>query len=210
MRASANILSQSQPTKADVVLANPAPLGLFGFGMTTVLLNLANANVYPLSSPVLAMGVFYGGFAQIVAGLLEFRKGNTFGMVAFLSYGFFWETFVFLFILPGITGMSGFAPGNTALGYYLFFWGIFTLLMFFGTLRINGALMAVFGTLWILFFLLAAGFWTNSSPTSTLGYFTGYEGLLCGLLALYSGAANVLNEVYGKCVLPVWPVKPIV
>jgi uncharacterized protein len=194
--------------KADVVLANPAPLGLFGFGMTTVLLNLANANLYALSSPVLATGVFFGGFAQIIAGLLEFRKGNTFGMVAFLSYGFFWESFVFIFILPGLTGMSGFAPSNAALGYYLFFWGVFTLLMFIGTLRLNGALMSVFGTLWILFFLLAAGAWTNASPTSALAIGTGYEGVLCGLLAMYTAAANVLNEVYGRSVLPLWPVKP--
>ncbi len=193
--------------KADVVLANPAPLGLFGFGMTTVLLNLANANLYALSSPVLATGVFFGGFAQIVAGLLEFRKGNTFGMTAFLSYGFFWESFVFIFILPGLTGLSGFAPSANALGYYLFFWGVFTLLMFIGTLRLNGALMAVFGTLWILFFLLAAGVWTNAAPTSALAIGTGYEGVLCGLLAMYTAIANVLNEVYGRSVLPLWPVK---
>ena len=201
-------MSQSQPMKADVVLANPAPLGLFGFGMTTVLLNLANANVYALSSPVFAMGVFFGGFAQIVAGLLEFRKGNTFGMTAFLSYGFFWESFVFIFILPGLTGLSGFAPSANALGYYLFFWGVFTLLMFIGTLRLNGALMMVFGTLWILFFLLAAGFWTNAAPTSSLAIGTGYEGILCGLLAMYTALANGMNAVYGKSVLPLWPVKP--
>jgi uncharacterized protein len=200
-------MSQSQPMKADVVLANPAPLGLLGFGMTTILLNLANAQVYPLQSTVLAMGVFFGGFAQIVAGLLEFRKGNTFGMTAFLSFGFFWETFVFIFILPGLTGLAGFAPSNTGLGYYVFFWGLFTLAMFVGTLRLNGALMSVFGTLFILFFLLAAGFWTNNSNT-TLAQITGYEGVLCGLTAFYTAIAEVLNEVYGRSVLPIWPVKP--
>jgi len=109
-------MSQSQPTRADVVLANPAPLGLFGFGMTTILLNFANAGIYGLDSSVLAMGIFYGGIAQIIAGIMEFRKGNTFGTTAFISYGFFWETFVFLFILPGLTGMGGFAPSNTGLG----------------------------------------------------------------------------------------------
>lgn len=208
MHAGAKILSQSQPMKADVVLANPAPLGLLGFGLTTILLNFANANVYALSSPVLAMGIFYGGFAQIIAGLLEFRKGNTFGMTAFLSYGFFWETFVFIFILPGLTGLSGFAPSASAIGYYLFFWGLFTFAMFIGTLRLNGALMGVFGTLWILFFLLAIGFWTNTSPTSALAVGTGYEGILCGLLAFYTAVATVLNEVYGRSVLPLFPVKP--
>jgi succinate-acetate transporter protein len=195
--------------KADVVLANPAPLGLLGFGMTTILLNLANANLYGLSSTVAAMGIFYGGIAQIVAGLLEFRKGNTFGMVAFLSYGFFWETFVFIVLaLTNTWGLGALAPSNTALGYYLFFWGLFTLMMFIGTLRINGALMGVFGTLWILFFLLAAGAWTNAAPTSALAIGTGYEGVLCGLLAFYTAAANILNEVYGRSVLPLWPVKP--
>ena len=174
--------------------------------MTTVLLNLANAGVYPLQSTILAMGVFFGGFAQIVAGLLEFRKGNTFGMTAFLSYGFFWESFVFIFILPGITGLTGFGPSNSGLAYYLFFWGLFTLAMFIGTLRLNGALMSVFGTLWILFFLLAIGSWTNNS-NATLGQITGYEGILCGLLAFYTGWAQVINEVYGRAVLPLWPRK---
>ena len=201
-------MSQSQPMKDDVVLANPAPLGLLGFGLTTILLNLANANIYALSSPVLAMGIFYGGFAQIIAGLLEFRKGNTFGMTAFLSYGFFWETFVFIFILPTLTGLGGFAPSTASLAYYLFFWGLFTFAMFIGTLRLNGALMGVFGTLWILFFLLAIGFWTNASPTSSLAIGTGYEGILCGLLAFYTAVATVLNEVYGRSVLPLFPVKP--
>jgi len=200
-------MSQSQPTRADVVLANPAPLGLFGFGMTTILLNFANAGIYGLDSSVLAMGIFYGGIAQIIAGIMEFRKGNTFGTTAFISYGFFWETFVFLFILPGLTGMGGFAPSNTGLGYYLFFWGLFTFAMFFATLRLNGALMGVFGTLWILFFLLAIGFWTNNT-NMTLAHFTGYEGILCGLTAFYTAAAQVLNEVYGRSVLPIWPVKP--
>lgn len=148
------------------------------------------------------------GSPQIVAGLLEFRKGNTFGMTAFLSYGFFWESFVFIFILPTLTGLGGFAPSASALGYYLFFWGLFTLMMFIGTLRKNGALMAVFGTLWILFFLLAIGFWTGASPTSGLAIATGYEGILCGLLAFYTAAAEILNDSYGRSVLPLWPVKP--
>lgn len=187
-----------------MVLANPAPLGLFGFGMTTILLNFANANQYTTLAPVLAMGIFYGGIAQVIAGAMEFRKGNTFGMVAFLSYGLFWLTFAGIFLIPG---MGGFLDGtvNTALGYYLFFWGLFTLAMFVGTLRLNGALMAVFGTLFILFFLLAA---TQFTGSSTLGTIAGYEGVLCGLTAFYAAIAQVLNEVYGRSVLPLWPAKP--
>jgi len=196
-------LSQSQPTKADVVLANPAPLGLLGFGTTTILLNLVNAGFYGLDTTILAMGIFYGGIAQIIAGIMEFRKGNTFGTTAFLSYGLFWETFVFLLVLPHLTGMPG--PTATSLGYYLFFWGLFTLSMFLGTLRLNGALMAVFGTLWVLFFLLAAANFTGNSTVLTVA---GYEGILCGLTAFYAAIAQVLNEVYGRTVLPIWPVKP--
>jgi hypothetical protein len=196
-------MSQNHQMKADVVLANPAPLGLLGFGMTTILLNLVNAGAYPLDTSVLAMGIFYGGIAQIIAGIMEFRKGNTFGTTAFLSYGLFWETFVFLIILPGITGMP--AATGTSLAYYLLFWGLFTLAMFVGTLRLNGALMAVFGTLWILFFLLAAA---NATGNSTILHVAGYEGVLCGLTAFYAAVAQVLNEVYGRTVLPVWPVKP--
>jgi succinate-acetate transporter protein len=196
-------MSQNQPVKADVVLANPAPLGLLGFGMTTILLNFVNAGAYPLDTSILAMGIFYGGIAQIIAGIMEFRKGNTFGMTAFLSYGLFWETLVFLIVLPGLTGMP--ATTGTSLAYYLFFWGLFTLAMFVGTLRLNGALMAVFGTLWVLFFLLAAA---NATGNSTILQVAGYEGILCGLTAFYTAIAQVLNEVYGRTVLPVWPVKP--
>ena len=197
-------MSQSQPTKADVVLANPAPLGLLGFGMTTILLNFANANQYTSLAPVLSMGIFYGGIAQIIAGIMEFRKGNTFGMVAFLSYGLFWETFAGIFLIPGMGGFLD-STANSALGYYLFFWGLFTLMMFFGTLRTNGATISVFGTLWILFFLLAIGKWENVSATSGLAIATGYEGVLCGLLAFYTAAGEILNERFGRTVLPLWP-----
>ncbi len=134
--------SESQSTS---ILANPAPLGLMGFGVTTVLLNLANAGYYPLDSIVLAMGIFYGGIAQIITGLMEFRKGNTFGTTAFVSYGLFWLSFVFLILLQS-TGLGG-ATTSTSTSAYLFMWGLFTLLMFVGTLRLNGALMMVFG-LW--------------------------------------------------------------
>ena len=190
-------------TKADPVLGNPAPLGLMGFGITTVLLNLWNAGIIPLDSPILTMGLFYGGAAQIIAGSLEFRKGNTFGMTAFLSYGLFWESFAVI-VLFKIMGLVSFTP-STSLAAYLFMWGLFTLLMFIGTLRLNGALMFVFGSLFILFFLLAAGnAWNNSSVLT----FAGYEGIVCGLSAMYTSIAQLLNEVYGRIVLPIFPVKP--
>jgi succinate-acetate transporter protein len=187
--------------KTDVTLANPAPLGLMGFGITTVLLNLSNAGVFPVDSIILAMGMFYGGIAQIIAGAMEFRKGNTFGTTAFLSYGLFWESFAFLLMLPHL-GLGSFGPSNASLQAYLVMWGVFTLLMFIATFRLNGALMTVFGTLFILFFLLAAGV-TNSNVQTIAGY----EGVLCGLSAMYAGIAQVINEVYGKTILPIFPRK---
>ncbi len=190
--------SESQNTGS--ILANPAPLGLMGFGVTTVLLNLANAGYYPLDSIILAMGIFYGGIAQIITGLMEFRKGNTFGMTAFLSYGFFWLSFVFFNLLQSMGLIAG--PSSASAGSYLFMWGLFTLLMFVGTLRLNGALMVVFGTLFILFFLLAAGAWSGNSTITTAA---GYEGILCGLSAMYASIATLLNEVYKRQVLPVFP-----
>ena len=192
-------MAVSAAQKTDVILANPAPLGLMGFGVTTVILNLANAGYYSPNSIVLAMGIFYGGLAQVVAGVMEFRKGNTFGMTAFLSYGFFWMSFVFLILFESLGLIAG--PSSVSLGFYLFMWGLFTLLMFFGTLKMSGALMLVFGSLFLLFFLLAAGAWSGNSTVTTLA---GYEGVICGLSAVYTSAATLLNEVYKRQVLPVF------
>jgi succinate-acetate transporter protein len=182
--------------------ANPAPLGLFGFGMTTVLLNLHNAGVFELSSMILAMGIFYGGIAQIIAGVMEWKKGNTFGTTAFISYGSFWLSLVILLILPKL-GLSV-SPDKNAMTAYLSIWGIFTAILFIGTLKLNGALQIVFGTLTILFALLAIGDYTGSEFVKHLA---GYEGIICGLSAIYTGMAGVLNEVYGKTLVPIWPVK---
>jgi len=189
-------------TKTDFP-ANPAPLGLMGFGVTTILLNLANAGFYGVDSMIVAVGIFYGGIAQIIAGIMEFRRGNTFGTTAFLSFGLFWESFVFLLVLPKLGIVSAISPASFA--SYLFIWGLFTLMMFIGTLRLNGALMVVFASLFTLFFLLAAGVWSGDSAVST---FAGYEGVFCGLSAMYASAAMVLDEIYGRNILPLFPVKP--
>ena len=192
--------SNSTETKTKILdlTANPAALGLLGFGMTTVLVSLHNAGIFDLGTMILAMGIFYGGLAQIFAGWMEWKKGNTFGMVAFSSYGLFWLTFVGLLTLPAMN-LGFLAPEPTALGFYLVMWGIFTAVMFIGTLKINTALQAVFGTLTILFFLLALGEFTGNGAITQLA---GYEGILCGALAVYAGLAQVLNEVYGKIVAP--------
>jgi succinate-acetate transporter protein len=183
--------------------ANPAPLGLLGFGMTTVLLNLHNAGFYELNSMVLAMGICYGGAAQIIAGAMEWRKGNTFATTAFVSYGLFWLSLVALIVLAKLGW--GAASNDTAMAAYLAMWGLFTAVMFVGTLRLNRALQVVFGTLAILFFLLAYGDYTNAS--AGFKHFTGYEGIFCGFSAIYAGLAQVLNELFGKTVLALGPVK---
>jgi len=181
---------------------NPAPLGLLGFGMTTVLLNLHNAGFYELNGMILAMGICYGGAAQIIAGIMEWRKGNTFATTAFISYGLFWLSLVTLIIFAKL-GWG--APSNdTAMAAYLAMWGLFTAVMFVGTLRLNRALQIVFATLTILFFLLAIGDFTGAS--AGFKHLTGYEGILCGFSAIYAGLAQVLNELFGKIVLPLGPV----
>ena len=177
--------------------SNPAPLGLLGFGMTTVLLNLHNAGYYPMDSMILAMGIFYGGLAQIIAGIMEWKKKNTFGTTAFTSYGLFWLTLVALIFLPKLNLTA--APDDTAMGSYLLMWGIFTAVMFIGTLRINRALQFVFFSLALLFFLLAFGDFTGSAALKT---FAGYEGIVCGASAIYTGLAQVLNEQYGRDIAP--------
>jgi len=186
------------------ILANPAPLGLMGFGMTTVLLNIHNAGFFSLGTMILAMGICYGGLAQIIAGILEFKKGNTFGVTAFSSYGLFWLSFVFLLILPSMFPAFE-KPGDTALGAYLFFWGLFTGLMFISTLKKPKALQFVFLSLTILFWLLALSHFigSNSETGQLIGKIAGYEGIICGLSAIYLAMAEVINETYGKIVLPI-------
>jgi len=183
-------------------IANPAPLGLCAFGMTTVLLNIHNAGFFEMNSMILAMGIFYGGLAQVIAGVIEAKKNNTFGLTAFTSYGFFWLSLVGLIVMPKLGWVA--APSEGAMCAYLAVWGVFTLLMFFGTLKLNRALQFVFGSLTILFFLLVAG---DATGNPTIKHLAGYEGIICGASAIYTGIANVLNEVYGRVVLPIGPVK---
>jgi succinate-acetate transporter protein len=180
--------------------ANPAPLGLMGFGATTVLLNLHNAGIITATSlgMIFAMGLFYGGIAQVIAGLLEFRKNNTFGTLAFTSYGLFWISLVALLLFPKM-GLAD-PVDNVSMAFYLGVWGLFTAYMFVGTLKKNRALQVVFGTLTLLFFLLAIGDYTKIAEIKTLA---GYEGILCGLSAVYLACAEVLNETYGRNLLPV-------
>ena len=177
--------------------ANPAPLGLLAFGTTTVLLNLHNAGIYEMNSVILAMGIFYGGIAQVIAGIMEGKKNNAFGLTAFTSYGFFWLTLVGLIVMPKLGWIP--AASEDAMVAYLIIWGIFTFCLFFGTLRISRTLQFVFATLTILFFLLAIG---DATGNTSLKTFTGYEGIVCGASAMYTGTGVLLNEMYGRSVLP--------
>ena len=197
-------MNEATTTQLKDTTANPAPLGLLGFGMTTVMLNLHNAGFFELNSMILAMGLCYGGTAQVIAGIMEWKKGNTFATTAFISYGFFWISLVTLVVLPKI--IPSLTPANeTAMAAYLAIWGVFTAVMFLGTFRLSRALQVVFGTLTILFFLLAFGDYTAAS--ANFKHATGYEGLVCGFAAIYTGLAQVVNELFGKIVLPLGVVK---
>jgi succinate-acetate transporter protein len=183
--------------------ANPAPLGLVGFGMTTVLLNLHNAGAFENNAMIMGMGIFMGGIAQIVAGWLESKKGNTFGTTAFLAFGLFWLSLVAIWGLPTL----GWAvkPDASAMAAYHFVWGLFTFGMFFGTLRLSRALQFIFGSLALLFWLLALG---DVTGNATITAIAGWEGVVCGLSAFYTAIAQVLNELYGRTILPLGPIAP--
>jgi len=194
-----------------VKLANPAPLGLLGFGLTTVLLNLHNAGLYSLNTMILAMGLVYGGLAQVIVGIMEYKKGNTFGTTAFSSYGLFWISLFALLVMPGMSIFSGLiAPDSTAMGAYFALWGIFSAAMFVGTLKSNRALQLVFATVTLLFFMLAIREFTGNPVLFsgvTLNMITGVEGVICGFSAVYLAIAEVLNEMYEKTVLPIFILK---
>ena len=180
--------------------ANPAPLGLLGFGMTTILLNIHNAGIFELDSMIMGMGIFMGGIAQIFAGLQEWKKNNTFGATAFVAYGSFWLSLVALWLIPATSFGAAYKSSETALGWYLLLWGIFTFFMFIGTLKLNRMLQVVFSTLTVLFILLAVSAFTENKSLHTIA---GYEGIICGASAFYGSMAIIINEVYGRKVLPV-------
>lgn len=177
--------------------ANPGPLGLAAFGMTTILLNIHNAGFYPVSAVIMAMGLCYGGAAQVIAGIMEYKNGNSFSTLAFTSYGFFWISLVATWILPKL-GVAEATPAGY-MGWYLAVWGIFSIFMTIGTLKASRVLTFVFVTLDILFILLALRDWTGSELIGTIA---GFEGILCGASALYLAMAEMIEEKHGKKLLP--------
>ncbi len=176
--------------------SNPGPLGLFGFALTTILLNIHNAGFYGISVMIMAMGIFFGGFAQLLAGIMEWKKGNQFGSIAFISYGSFWLTLVFIWIAP----FFGLEKANKLeMGFYLLFWGLFTLVFLIQTFNGKTVGRILFGLLTILFFLLALANFLDSDVVLKIA---GYEGILCGLVAFYEASALMINERYQKDLLP--------
>lgn len=186
-------------------IANPGPLGLAGFAMTTFILSLINAGILSATHTgiVIGLAVAYGGIAQFAAGMWEFRSGNTFGATAFTSFGAFWISFAF--ILIGIGFSKDNAPDNTAVGFYLLAWGIFTALMMLASFRTNLATALVFVLLTATFFVLAVGNFQNSTNIIGIG---GYLGLATAVVAWYTALAGVLASVFGgRNILPVIPLS---
>jgi succinate-acetate transporter protein len=192
----------SDPTRG---IADPGPLGLAAFALTTFVLSLFNAKIAPenLETLVLPLALFYGGIAQFVAGLWEFRKNNTFGATAFVSYGAFWLAFAAYvqFAEPALKA-DGATPEDVKLatGLFLIGWAIFTLYMFIASLRTNAGLIGVFLTLFLTFACLAIGDLTGVSAIATIG---GVIGIVSALIAWYTSAAIVTNSTWGRSVLPV-------
>jgi uncharacterized protein len=180
------------------ITAGAGALGLLGYGMTGVLLGFANAGLIGVGSMILGMVIFYGGFAQFVAGLMEWKKGNTFGMAAYASYGLFWFSFGALLLLPAL-GLAQGSGGAGAMAAYLALWGIFTAILFVGSLKMSRALQFVLGTLALVFFLEAAGAGTG---ISSLTIIAGYVGIISGFAAIYTALAPVLNDIYGRDIAP--------
>jgi len=193
-------LQQRSPTPADMI-ADPGPLGLAAFAMTTFVLSCFNAGFFgaksPLEAVVLPLALFYGGFSQLLAGMWEFRKANTFGALAFTSYGAFWLSFAAYvkFVAPGLG-----AGAASATGLYLLGWTIFTAYMTVASLRVSVAVAAVFVALLLTYALLTVGAFAGSAGISVIG---GYLGLLTAVLAWYASFAGVVNATWKRSVLPI-------
>lgn len=178
--------------------ANPAPLGFIAVGLTIVFLGFYLAGFYGLNSMILTLGLIYGGITLLIVSAMEFKNGNTFGTVAFGLYGIFWISDILILIFAKLGW--GTLPDANAYAIFYLIWGLFTVGIFIGTLKINRALQFFFLTLAILFFLLTAAQLTGNL---TITLIAGYEGILCGASGVYIGLAEVLNDLYDRKVLPV-------
>lgn len=206
LTAAAPLASAAAPAVPAVIkiadtTANPGPLGLLCFALTTILLSAHNAGFFPIDSVILGMAVFYGGIGQVIAGIFEWKKNNTFATTAFVSYGFFWLSFAAILVFPRL-GIAE-KPSEITIASFLLVWGLMSAVLFIGTFRLNKALQVTFFLLIVVFALLCIGDFTGNSFLKMLG---GYGGILLGLAAAYTGLAQVLNELYGRVV---WPLGPV-
>jgi succinate-acetate transporter protein len=178
--------------------ANAAPLGFTGLGLAAVLLSLSYIGVYPVGSMIVSMAIFLGGFAQVFAGIMSWKKGDIFAGTAFSAFGLFWFSLAGLIVMPAMGWIE--ASSGIAMAAYLFIWGVYTFVMLIITMKIGvRALQFVFVTLFILFMLLAA---VNATGSAGLLVVAGYVGLIMGLASMYTALAMVMNEVHGKTVVP--------
>ncbi|AAM07735.1 TPA: hypothetical protein HA338_07435 [Methanosarcina acetivorans] len=178
--------------------ANAAPLGFTGLGLAAVLLSLSYIGVYPVGSMIVSMAIFLGGFAQVFAGIMSWKKGDIFAGTAFSAFGLFWFSLAGLIVMPAMGWIE--ASSGIAMAAYLFIWGVYTFVMLIITIKIGvKALQFVFVTLFILFMLLAV---VNATGSAGLLVVAGYVGLIMGLASMYTALAMVMNEVHGKTVAP--------
>jgi succinate-acetate transporter protein len=195
---------ESRTAGGGITIADPGPLGLAGFAMTTFVLSMFNADLVSRSGEAVTLGLAlaYGGVAQLLAGMWEFRTGNTFGAVAFTSFGAFWISFWAFgqFYQSKIPA----ADVGHAVGLYLIAWGIFTTYMFVASLRTTAAVALVFVLLAVAFFLLGIG---NARASNGLVKAGGWVGLATAIAAWYASFAAVTNSTFGRIVLPVIPLR---
>lgn len=189
------------PAPPGMSIADPAPLGLAAFALTTFILSFVNAGIIAAEPVVFGLALAYGGGAQLLAGMWEFTKGNTFGATAFSSYGAFWIAFWYL---TGHTDLSVVAEGDlgNGIGLFLLAWGIFTLYMTVAALRVSGAVLLVFVLLTLTFFALSFGEFGGSSGWTHLG---GWLGILTAIAAWYASFAGVVNFTFKRAVMPTMP-----
>lgn len=196
-------MAETQEVVTDVhvrdITANPTPLGFTGLGLSAVLLSLSYIGLYPVDSMIVSMAVFLGGFAQVFAGIMAWKKGSVFGGTAFCAFGLFWFSLAGLILMPELGWIEG--PEPLALSAYLFLWGVYTFVMLIATLKLGSkAIMFIFVTLFLLFILLAI---VNGTGNTGLLVIAGYVGLIMGLGALYTALGIVINDAYGRTVVPI-------
>lgn len=195
--------ADTAPSMPQPQIADPGPLGLAGFAMTTFVLSVFNTGMLTASvaATVLPLALFYGGLAQLLAGMWEFRKANTFGALAFTSFGAFWLSYAAFarFVAPGLTTQA-----NKAVGLYLLGWAIFTTYMIIAAMRTNLAVLAVFVALAVTFIILTIGAFADKSGITKAG---GWVGLVTAALAWYASCAGVTNGTWGRTIMPTFPLN---